>query len=397
MHKLLQINISINRGSTGKIAEQIGLLAREHGWDCYVAYGNFNINSKLKTYRFRTTWDKRLHQAESFLLDRQGLGSRSSTKGLVEYIKQLQPDIIHLHNIHGYYINYPILFDFLKEYGKPVVWTLHDCWTMTGHCTHFVTANCNKWKTVCHDCPLLRDYPSSLFVDRSRQNYKEKKKAFTGLSNLTMIPVSDWLADFVRESYLSYAKIKTIHNGIDLNLFKPSCKKGHINGTFNILSVANVWNEDKGLGDFTKLRKLLPSEYKITLVGLKPKQLEKLPEGIIGICRTENQQALVDLYSKSDVLANVTYADTFPTVNLEALACGTPVITYKTGGSPEAIDEKTGVVVEQGNVEAMAKAIMCMKENPLSSTDCRIRAEECFDKDKCFEEYIHLYNVLLGK
>ena len=394
MPKLLVINVSINRGSTGKIAEQIGNKAQNHGWDCYVGYGNFNLGSKMKAFHISSKWYKRLHAVESRLLDNHGLSSRLATKRFITHIEKIQPDIIHIHNVHGYYINYKILFDFLKSYGKPVVWTLHDCWSFTGHCSHFVTADCDRWKTGCHDCPLRKEYPASVFLDRSRKNYEQKKEAFNGLKSLTIVPVSQWLGDFVGESFLSGNEIKVIHNGIDLNVFKPSAPKVK-DGKFRVISVSSVWTVDKGLRDFKKLREILPQEYEITLVGLKPDQLKPLPEGVTGITRTDSVQKLAELYSQSDVLVNATYADTFPTVNLEALACGTPVITYNTGGSPEAIDEKTRIVVEQGNVGKLAEAIIRMRKNPLSPKDCRERAERLFDKDKCFEEYMELYNKLL--
>ena len=218
---------------------------------------------------------------------------------------------------------------------------------------------------------------------------------FTANQNLTIVPCSEWMGDFVRKSFLKDKRIQVIHNGVDLNTFKviPGLKKK--DGKFHILAVSNVWLAYKGYYDIFKLRKMLSDEYEITMVGLKDNQLTELPAGIRGITRTQNVQQLVELYNEADVLINPTYADTFPTVNLEALACGTPVITYKTGGSPEAVDDKTGIVVEQGDVDALADAIRLIKESPLSSEACRKRAEEHFEKDKCFEEYIELYESLL--
>lgn len=392
MPKLLIINVSINRGSTGKIAEQIGNKAQSHGWDCYVGYGNFNIGSKMQAYHISNKWYKRLHAIESRLFDNHGLSSRLTTKRFIKYIEKIQPDIIHIHNIHGYYINYKQLFEFFKSYGRPVVWTLHDGWSFTGHCAFFDYPKCEKWKSHCQECPCLKKYPSS-FRDRSYKNFELKKSLFSSLENLNLVPVSDWLGDQLSESYLKDVARITIHNGIDLGNFKPMPKKS--TGEFNILGVSNVWEPRKGLPDFIKLRQMLPAEYKITLVGLKEEQIKELPDGLTGITRTENQAALAKLYAESDVFVNPTYEDNFPTTNIEALACGTPVITYKTGGSPEAIDEKTGVVVEQGDVKQLAAAIMQMRKNPLCSEDCVNRAHELFDKDKCFEKYIELYNSLL--
>lgn len=394
MPKLLIINITCNQGSTGKISEQVGLMMKERGWDVYYAHGARRVNpSQLKTIPFSSVRGEYLHALKSLLFDADGLGSTHATKKLVELIKEIQPDVIQIHNIHGYYLNYKVLFEYLNGTDIPVVITLHDCWNFTGHCTHFVTAGCEKWKTGCYECPLLNVPPKS-YVDRSKRNYALKKALFSANKNLHIVPVSHWLEGMVRESFLKDKDIQVIQNGIDLNVFKSlpkvQCSR------FKILGVSNVWNKDKGIFDVYKLRESLSlTEYGITLVGLTQKQINELPEGICGITSTANQQELAKLYSEADVLINSTYADTFPTVNLEALACGTPVITYRTGGSPEAIDSKTGIVVDQGNVTALANSIMYLRENPLSSDDCRKRAEECFDKDKCFEKYVELYEELL--
>lgn len=391
MPKLLQINITSNWGSTGKIAEAINLAAQRKGWECSTAYGRWANPSKFPTYKVGNKWDMYVHYFENRFLDREGLSSRRATNALIRHIEQLQPDVISLHNIHDHYLNYELLFRYLNETNIKVVWTFHDCWAFTGHCMHFVTKNCDRWKTGCYDCPMKGEYPKSL-MDRCSKNWALKKELFTTNKNLTIIACSDWLANFVRLSFLKDKKILTIHNGVDLTTFVPSGSNN--SDKFRVLAVSSVWHKDKGLYDIYELRKQLPENFDITMVGLQPEQVKDLPEGVNGITRTQNVQELVKLYSEADVLINPTYADNFPTVNLEALACGTPVITYKTGGSPEAIDENTGVVVEQGDVEALAGAIRQMKEKPLSSKDCRKRAEECFDKDKCFEKYIDLYNEL---
>ena len=390
MTKLLQINITANWGSHGKIAEGIGNIAISHGWDSYIAYGRWFNPSKSHLFHIGNMLDERIHGVMSRLFDIHGLMSKYATKQLITYIEKINPDIIHLHNIHGYYLNYPILFKFLAKTNKPIVWTLHDCWAFTGHCYHFVQQACMKWQTECCNCPQR-----NRFIDRSQENFNLKKSMFIANQNLTIVPCSEWMGDFVRKSFLKDKRIQVIHNGVDLNTFKviPGLKKK--DGKFRILAVSNVWLAYKGYYDIFKLREMLSDEYEITMVGLKEKQLTELPAGIRGITRTQNVHQLVELYNEADVLINPTYADTFPTVNLEALACGTSVITYRTGGSPEAVDEKTGIVVEQGDVDALADAIRKMKEHPLSSEDCRKRAEEHFDKDKCFEKYINLYNTLL--
>ena len=398
MPKLLIVNITANQGSTGKISEQVGMLMQERGWDVYLAHGARRVNpSRLNSIPFSNITTEYLHALKSLLFDADGLGSTRATKKLIDKIKEFKPDVIHLHNLHGYYLNFKLLFRYLNRTSIPVVMTLHDCWSFTGHCTHFVTANCEKWVTGCDNCPLSAVYPKrSLFLDKSRRNYNLKDKYLGNSPNLYIVAVSEWMAGNVKRSILKNHPISVCHNGIDLSTFQKHEKRN--DGIFRILGVANVWYIDKGLNDIYELRKLLPlDKFRITLVGLSKKQVEQLPAGIDGITRISNQAELAKLYSDSDVLINPTYADTFPTINLEALACGTPVITYKTGGSPEAIDLKTGVVVELGDVVSMANSIKAMREAPLLSSDCRKRAELLFDKNKCFEKYVSLFEKLTLK
>lgn len=407
MPKLLQINITSNWGSTGKIAEAINLAAQRKGWECSTAYGRWANPSKFPIYKVGNKWDMYVHYFENRIFDREGLSSRRATKALISHIEQLKPDVISLHNIHDHYLNYELMFRYLNKTDIKVVWTFHDCWAFTGHCFHFVTKDCMRWKTGCHDCPLHHLYPNTV-LDRSVKNYALKKELFSANKNLAIVACSDWLGDFVKESFLGDKRIEVIHNGVDLDVFKPfegssfdsaqgPSSRGS-EGRFKIIAVSSVWYPNKGELDIYKLRTMLPEdEYEITMVGLSAEQAKNLPKGIRGIQRTQNVQELAQLYSEADVLINPTYEDNFPTVNIEALACGTPVITYRTGGSPEAVDEKTGLVIEQGNVNALVNAIMQMNDNPLSAADCRQRAEALFDKDKCFETYIELYEELLNR
>ena len=395
MPTLLQINITVNWGSTGKIAEHIGRCARVHGWESFIAYGRWRNPSKSHLIKVGNMVNMYLHYGEQRFRDNEGLCSRGATKRLIRQIEEIRPDVVQLHNIHDHYLNYRLLYEYLSSTNINVVWTFHDCWAFTGHCFHFVTKGCERWKTQCHDCPLKNEYPKT-FLDRSQERFELKKALFGSCKNLTIVPVSDWMGDFVKESFLKDKRIEVIKNGVDLKVFRPSSKFQVASSKFRIIAVSSVWNPDKGELDVYRLRKMLSKEeYEIIMVGLSADQAQNLPAGIRGIQRTQNVQELVRLYSESDVLINPTYADTFPTVNLEALACGTPVITYRTGGSPEAIDKKTGMVIEQGNVEALANAIILLKDHPLSSADCRKRAEDLFDKDKCFEKYIELYDSLI--
>lgn len=396
MPKLLQINITSNWGSTGKIAEAINLAAQRKGWECSTAYGRWANPSQFPTYKVGNKWDMYVHYFENRIFDREGLSSRRATKALIRQIEELKPDVISLHNIHDHYLNYEMLFRYLNETNIKVVWTFHDCWAFTGHCFHFVTKDCMRWKTGCHDCPLHHLYPNTV-LDRSVKNYALKKELFSSNKNLAIVACSDWLGDFVKESFLKDKRIEVIHNGVDLNVFKPNTNlTNDTNSKFKIIAVSSVWYPNKGELDIYKLMTMLSEDdYEITMVGLSAEQAKNLPAGIRGIQRTQNVQELAQLYSEADVLINPTYEDNFPTVNIEALACGTPVITYKTGGSPEAVDSKTGFVIEQGDLTSMANTIMWMNDYPLSSEACRKRAEEYFDKDKCFEKYVELYDDLL--
>ena len=390
MSILLQINVTANWGSTGKIAETIGNAAISRGWDGYLAYGRWANPSTSRVIKVGSRLNTYIHYAFDRLLDKEGRSSVRATKELVKQIADIKPDVVQLHNIHDHYLNYQILFEYLNQTNIKVVWTFHDCWAFTGHCYHFVQVDCMKWKSMCENCVQRHR-----FVDRSTENFLLKKSLFTACKNLTIVACSEWMGNFVKESFLKDKPLHVIHNGIDLNIFKPLPEARIRDGKFRLIAVSNVWTRSKGLYDLFKLRDLLSDDYEMTIVGLSPDQISKLPDGIRGIQRTQDIQELVRLYNEADVLVNPTYADTFPTVNLEALACGTPVITYRTGGSPEAVDALTGVVVGLGDVEALVQGIDNMKVSPLLRDNCTERAKKYFDKDNCFMKYYELYNEIL--
>jgi putative colanic acid biosynthesis glycosyltransferase len=401
---LFQINSVINSGSTGRIAEEIGQEAMKNGWESYIAYGRLARTSQSKLIKIGSDWDIKWHGLQTRLFDRHGLASTNATKKLVEKIKEIKPDIIHLHNIHGYYINIEILFRYLKDANIPVVWTLHDCWPMTGHCAYFTFVGCDKWKTQCFSCPQKKNYPGSFFLDRSQQNYKQKRKLFTSVHDITIVPVSNWLADIVKQSYLKDYPIRVINNGIDVNVFSPQSRDGirlkyGLADKFVLLGVATEWGRRKGLHDFIELSKILKDDEIIVLVGLKEDQIKMLPENIIGITRTESTQELAEFYSSADVFVNPTWEDNFPTTNLEAMACGTPVVTYRTGGSPEALTPKTGFVVEQGDLASIRKAIDTVKSKGKAfySAACRERTTKMFNKNDRYAEYLQLYEQMLSE
>jgi glycosyltransferase involved in cell wall biosynthesis len=398
--KLLQINAVVNTGSTGRITEGIGLQARRMGWDSYIGYGRDSNPSRSKVIKIGSRLDNYTHVAKTRIFDQHGLGSENATIRFVRRIGAIGPDVIHLHNLHGYYLNYEILFSNLQKLRVPIVWTLHDCWSFTGHCAYFDFVHCEQWKTHCRECPQSRSYPKS-YYDNCFENYERKKSAFSSYTNLTLIPVSKWLERMVNQSFLHGCATKQIYNGVDLGRFaireKESLKVKYKTGSRRVyLGVANTWDARKGLKDFIKLSGELKKDEVIILVGLAKRQIRHLPENIIGIERTENVDELVELYNLSEALINFTWEDNFPTVNIEALACGTPVITYKTGGSPEAIDGETGWVADKGDVAAVRLAMDELNriDGKALGLRCRHYAEEHFDQDQCYKKYFALYEKL---
>ena len=409
MSKLLQINSALNYSSTGKIVEQIGLAAIKDGWEVYVAHGaRYAKRTELNDLKIDSIWEERIHGLKSRMFDQHGLGSAHSTKKLITKIQDIKPDIIHLHNIHGYYLNYPILFEYLSCYDNPVVWTIHDCWPVTGHCAHYELANCHKWKTGCFNCELKSQYPVT-WVDRSKLNYAKKKYYFNLPKNMILVPVSRWEEDVIKNSFLKGYDTQVIYSGVDTGVFKPteSTLKSDfgLESKFIILGVASGWGKEGRLKGFLELRKRLNEKYTIILVGLTKGQIESLPKGIIGIERTNNVQQLAAFYTMADIFINPTMQDSFGLTSVEALSCGTPAITYKSGGSPETVDGNTGVVVERGNVDELAKAVYSIErvlneENPTGQygkETCRKRAVEIFNKYERYQDYIYLYNSLIGR
>lgn len=390
--KLVQINVTCN-GSTGRIMEQIQKEAISQGWEAYSFFGRGKPSNEF-CYKIGNKLDVLFHVLITRLFDLQGHGSKVATKKMIKKIKQFDPDVIHLHNIHGYYLNMKVLFDYLKSCNKKIVWTLHDCWPFTGHCSHFTMSKCDKWQNGCKCCSQTKSYPKSLYVDNSEYQYKLKAKLFTGINNLTLVVPSNWLAELVKESFLSEYDIKVINNGIDLSIFKPTnviLVRERYNIPSNkkiILGVASVWNISKGLEEFVKLSKIIDEDKIIVLVGLNKKQIKALPNNIIGIERTESIEELANLYSNAYVFVNPTLEDNFPTTNLEALACGTAVVTYNTGGSIESIDGNCGIIVNKHDIVSLNASINNIQS--FSSNDCLKRSKE-YDNNKIYKKYLYMY------
>lgn len=389
--KVLQIDVVCGVGSTGRIVSDIHNYLKSNKIESCVAYGREESKNCDKTIKIGNKFGIYWHVFMTRFFDKHGFSSKRATLKLIEKIEEYNPDIIHLNNLHGYYLNIEILFQYLKESNKKIFWTLHDCWDFTGHCAYFDLIKCTKWKTECNRCPQLDSYPSSYFWDNSKSNYYRKKENYSGVKNLTIITPSEWLSNLVKESFLKEYPVVVINNGIDTDIFKKRESKIRdkleIRDKFIILGVASPWSKRKGFEDFLELSKMLEEDEIIIMVGLSKEQILKLPKNIIGLEKTNSAVELSELYSTANIFFNPTYEDNYPTVNLEALSCGTPVITYNTGGSPECITTNNGYIVEQGDIK---KALLKMRE---INMDYKVIYDERekFSKDNFVKKILNEY------
>ena len=400
--KLLIIGSSLNYGSPGHICESLGLKAIADGWTVYQAHGlKYSRSSQLNTFAVCSKFGELRHTIDSFLFDGHGLSSKRETKRLIKWIEEISPDVIHLHNLHGYYLNYQILFNFLSKYNKPIVWTMHDFWPITGHCAHFDYIGCDKWRKECCNCAQLSSYPRSLFIDKSRRNLKKKKTAFTSVNNLTIVTVSNWVRTIFKKSFLKNYPIRTIYNGVDIETFSPIQNNLRdqlgVTNKFVLLGVASPWYSLKGYNDYLSLSKVLPKDCIIIMIGLTQKQIKILPPNIIGIERTDSKHELAQYYSMADVTLNLSYQETFGMTTIEGMACGTPAIVYDRTASPELISSKTGIVVAAGCIKELLNAILEIRNKGKNfyTEECRNRVIDQFDDNCQFQEYINLYNNLI--
>lgn len=396
--KIYQVNVVCSVGSTGRIAADISQYVEQKGDQCRIAYGRGTAEDGIDAIRIETKYGSIFHAIMTRITDRHGLYSKHATRRLIEDIRQYEPDIIHLHNIHGYYVNYELLFAFLKEYNKPVVWTLHDCWAYTGHCAHFDAVGCDKWKIGCENCCQTREYPTSWFRDASAENYVRKQQAFCGVEKLQIVTVSDWLKRMVKSSYLSGYQVRTIYNGIDQQVMKPCYTKlrniYQLEDKKVILGVASVWNEKKGLGIFRELASRLPGNCQIVMIGVSDKQKRELPENILCLYKVGYAE-LAEWYSTADIYVNGSIEETMGLTTVEAMACGTPVVVQNATAVPEVVGEGCGIVVEKGDIEGMTAAIHRISKTPEISARCREHAEK-YEKSGQYEQYYRLYQELVN-
>lgn len=403
--RIIEIN-SWDFGSTGKImlgiaerAEQCGISVTtiSSGWNGRKCLRKNNVQNH---FYFGSFFSCALHYILGTKLGLLGFFSFFSTLNLILKIKKEKIKLIHLHNLHDFSVNLPLLFYYIKKKHISIIWTLHDCWSFTGRCPHFVMCKCDKWKDGCHNCSYPKNsYPPSK-IDTSRLIWNLKKMWFTGIENCTIVTPSQWLADLVKMSFLKDYPVKVINNGIDLSVFKPTesifREKYNLKNKKVVLGVAFGWGKRKGLDVFIELSRRLSDDYQIVLVGTSDAIDGQLPSNIISIHRTQNQVELAEIYTAADVFANPTREENYPTVNMEAIACGTPVVTFRTGGSPEILDETCGSVVDCDDIDAMEIEIRRICEtHPFSKESCLNHAKS-FDMDARFEEYVELYKGVLS-
>lgn len=385
--KVVQINSVCGIGSTGGITIQLSRAMTQNNIENYILYTNYNYPCEFGikySYRLKI----KINALLAKIFGNYGFNSISSTIKLIRILKKINPDIVHIHNVHGHDLHLGMFFRYLKKIGVRVIFTLHDCWLFTGYCMHFDSIGCMKWKTQCGNCPQRKRY--SWFTDKSAWLFSKKKELITALNDVTVVSPSYWLADIAEKSYLGKFPIKVLNNGVDLDVFKPC--KSNFREKYELQNRKVVLGIPKGnLDAFIELSRLLDCEYKLVLAGLKEKEFSQLPDNVLGLGYLPHPE-LAKVFTASDVYVNTTLADTFPTVNLEALACGTPVVTFNTGGSPEAIDEKTGIAVEKGNVGSIYEAVKEICNGPDRSAACIERAQRLYNKHDRYKEYIDLYN-----
>ena len=399
--KVLEINSVCGIRSTGRICTDIADMLQESGDECKVGFGRSDVPERYRQIaipiggRLNTVF----HGLGSRLFDNTGFYSKAATGKFLKWVDSYQPNLIHLHNIHGYYLNIKMLFDYLKEKNLPVVWTLHDCWACTGHCSHFAAAGCEKWKEQCHHCDLRREYPASLLLDNSRRNYRRKKELFCGVEKLQIITPSDWLGGCIAQSFLGEYPIRTIQNGVDLSIFRPTesdfIRKHQLEGKKIILGVASTWTKHKGLEAFYRLAQLLDESYKVVLVGLDERQMQILPQNILGIQRTNSTQELAQIYTAAYVHVSMSREETMGMTVIEANACGTPVIVFDSTALPEIVTADTGVVLKECTPEAVAQTLTNTDfSESRFSAGCISHAQR-FEKNKMYSQYIELYRSMV--
>ena len=397
--RVFQLNAFCGVKSTGRIASEIAKLVAEDGGECRIGYGVPGISDDSQPYAYRigTPVSRKFHAVIRKLFDAEGYGSFWATRKLIQDLNAFRPDLIHLHNIHGCYLNFGLLFRYLSKAEIPVVWTLHDCWPFTGHCAYFDYSGCQKWQHECSHCPQQRNYPVCIGLDGSRRNHRNKKKWFSKLKNLTFVAPCQWMTKPLAASFMGKYPVRVIVNGVNLDVFHPVesqlRSQYHLEDKKVCLAVASEWDERKGLTYIIQAAEKLDDSYRFVVIGLESEQIRLLPSNVIGLERTSSTEELAAWYTTADCFVNPTLEDNMPMVNLEALACGTPVVVFETGGCPEAIDPSCGIVVKQGHLDEFCRAIQTLCEQK-EMGDCCLNRAKHFDCKATFQSYLELYKEI---
>ena len=392
--RILQINATYS-GSTGKIMCELAQLFEENGHECYFATPfSTDKYDTTHTYTIGSTLDHRSHAFLSRASGKQGYFSKGATKGLIKWINEISPDVIITHNLHSNYININLFFDYVQKNKIKTLAVMHDCWLFTGKCFHFLYSGCDRWKKGCGSCPQLKLEQPSLFFDKTASVLKDKEKYIAQNENVEIIAVSEWLANVSKQSILKNRPTSVIRNGIDLDTFNiiPSAKEelGFEKDKFIILGMGNKWLAPYNKELLDRVINGLSDDELLVIVGCNDEKVAQSTDKVKYVGKL-NHRELARYYSLADVFVNVTKADSLPTVNMESIACGTPVVTYASGGSPELVKEgKTGHIVSFGDVDGIIKSIATIKENTKAfySTECTKCAKEDFDKKKNFLKYL---------
>lgn len=399
--EVIQIN-SVDHGSTGNIAINICKSAERSGIRSFLLVPCFKKNDSKDNHVI--SFGSSVMRAIAWNLERW-IGYHDvlcfhNSRSLISFLKKTKPRIVHLHNLHDSFLNLPSVFSFFKKNKIKLIWTLHDCWSFTGRCPYFTALKCQQWENGCQKCLYPKNKYPTTKIDKAKAMWKLKKKWFSCLPNLTIVSPSNWLSELVQKSFLNHYPIRVINNGIDLDVFKPTesffRQKYNLVNKNIVLGVAFEWGVRKGLDVFIELSHRLGDEYQIILVGTNDIIDETLPENIISIHSTKNQLELAEIYSAADLFINPTREDNFPTVNIESLACGTPVLTFKTGGSIEIIDDTCGSYVECEDIDAFENKIKYICEKKPYSRNACLKRSKMFDMKNKFQEYIELYKEILS-
>lgn len=401
--KVLEINTVYGIGSTGKIVSDLYEMLLKQGNECVIAYARGEAPENIRTIKIGNKWDVYYHGIMTRITDKHALYSVHATRKLVEEIRRYEPELIHLHNLHGYYLDIRTLFAFLKEYDRPVVWTLHDCWTYTGHCSHYTNVGCYRWKTQCEHCPQKGEYPASKLLDNSYQNYRIKKELFTSVRKMHLVTPSVWLKGEVEQSFFKGIPCTAAPNGLELEIYslkqgkeqEELKKKYGFSGKKVVLGVANVWTKQKGYDDFIDLSKRLPEDYQVVMVGLDDKQRKSLPETVAGFPRTAGLSELADFYRMADVYFNGSCQETMGMTTGEAICCGTPAIVYNATAVPESVHEGCGIVLEPGDVKGVAEAVQQICNEPTPWYEGCKKDRIRFDKAIFLDAYDRIYKEML--